>query len=254
MKNDGRRSWDEIWVEVRPWRLFARVGRDGPTQAPDVVLVHGMNMSSRYMIPTLLQLAPHYRVYAPDLPGYGRSSKPPQALAPHELADALADWMEAVGLSDAALVGNSYGCNIIAEFAQRHPDRITRAVLQGPTAGTQEGSLGARIRRMMKNSPYEPKSLALIMAGDYTAAGVRIARETLNHALTHPLEEKLPGVRVPTLVVRGARDTLVSQQWAERVTSLLPDGQLKVIPGAAHTLNYAAPLEFSRVIRPFLDA
>ena len=72
-----------------------------------MVLVHGLGVSSRYMLPTLALLAPRARVFAPDLPGFGHSTKPPHTLSLAELADSLADWMSATGLDRAVLLGNS---------------------------------------------------------------------------------------------------------------------------------------------------
>jgi 2-hydroxy-6-oxonona-2,4-dienedioate hydrolase len=247
------RGWEPLWLEADGFHLYTRVGTGSPAAAPAVVLVQGMVVSSRYMIPLLRQLAPYFRVYAPDLPGYGRSQKAPHALSPAELADVLVSWLEAAGLEQACFVGNSYGCNIIAELAVRHPQRVAKAVLQGPPVEADARNLFAQLLRLMKDSRFEPNSMSLIMARDYAAAGVRIAWETVRQVLNHPIEERLPEMRVPTMVVRGSRDAVISQRWAEEVTSLLPDGRLRVIPGAAHTLNYAMPLEFSRVIRPFLE-
>lgn len=62
----------------------------------------------------------------------------------------------------------------------------------------------------------------------------------------------LRGIRAPTLGVRGARDPIVPQRWAEEAARLLPRGRLVVIPGAAHSITFHAPLELTRVIRPFL--
>ena len=45
-----------------------------PANTPTVVLVHGLSVSSGYMVPTVLRLAPYYQVYAPDLPGFGKRS------------------------------------------------------------------------------------------------------------------------------------------------------------------------------------
>jgi pimeloyl-ACP methyl ester carboxylesterase len=76
---------------------------------------------------------------------------------------------------------------------------------------------------------------------------------TFRYALRDRIEARLPLVRVPTLVVRGSRDTIVPQRWAEEATRLLPHGRLVVIPGAAHTLVYKVPAELVRAIRPFLE-
>jgi 2-hydroxy-6-oxonona-2,4-dienedioate hydrolase len=100
-----------------------------------VVLVHGLIVSGRYMVPTAELLAAHYRVFVPDLPSFGKSEKPPRTLDVAGLSDSLAAWMGEVGLIRAALVGNPFGCQIIVELAVRHPERVERAVLQGSHDG-----------------------------------------------------------------------------------------------------------------------
>ena len=67
------------------------------------------------------------------------------------------------------------------------------------------------------------------------------------------VEEKLPRVRTPVLVVRGQCDPICQQHWAEEVIHRLPHGRLIVIPGVAHTLVYTSPLELARVTCPFVD-
>jgi pimeloyl-ACP methyl ester carboxylesterase len=97
-----------------------------------VVLVPGLVVSSYYMVPTLKRLAAYHPVYAPDLPGFGESEKPRRVLDVTGLCDSLAAWMREIGLERAALVGNSFGYQIIGDLAVRHPNRFERAVLQGP--------------------------------------------------------------------------------------------------------------------------
>ena len=69
-----------------------------PPTASTVVLVHGLSVSSGYMVPTAVRLAQYHHVYLPDLPGFGKSAKPSHILTIPELADALADWMQAMEL------------------------------------------------------------------------------------------------------------------------------------------------------------
>jgi 2-hydroxy-6-oxonona-2,4-dienedioate hydrolase len=89
----------------------------------------GTIISSRYMVPTAVELAPLCLVYAVDLPGYGDSVKPRAILGLSELADALAAWMDARRLGSAHLAANSFGCQVLAEFALRHVPRVDRLVL-----------------------------------------------------------------------------------------------------------------------------
>ena len=104
-----------------------------PSWFPAVVLVHGLGVSSRYMAPLARELSPFYRVFAVDLPGFGRSDTPPRRLGLVETAETLAAWMRTTGLRAATLVGNSYGCQIAVELAARRPRMVQRLVLVGPT-------------------------------------------------------------------------------------------------------------------------
>lgn len=223
-----------------------------PAGSPAVVLVHGLVVSSRYMIPTAEKLASYHEVYVPDLPGFGRSEKPPSVLDVAGLSDSLAAWMETAGLTSAVLVGNSVGCQVVAELALRHPGAVERAVLQGPTMDLEARTALRQAARLALDGTREPLSLLPIMLLDYVSAGLHRSVSTFRYALGDPIEEKLPRVRVPTLVVRGDRDPIVPQRWAERVARLLPKGRLVVVPGAAHTMNYAAPSELARVVREFV--
>ncbi|HZA20122.1 MAG TPA: alpha/beta hydrolase, partial [Actinomycetota bacterium] len=60
-------------------------------------------------------------------------------------------------------------------------------------------------------------------------------------------------IDVPVLIVRGGRDPIVSQGWAERLTSALPDGRLAVVPGAAHATNFNSADQVVRIVEEFLD-
>lgn len=107
--------------------IYARTNAPVATPAaPVIVLVHGMVISSSYMVPTAERLAPLSRVYAVGLPGYGKSYKPWPILRLPQLAEALAAWMNALALPRAHLVGNSFGCQILAEFALHYPQQSIR--------------------------------------------------------------------------------------------------------------------------------
>ncbi len=205
------------------------------------------------MAPTAERLAPYRRVFAPDLPGFGRSEKPPHVLDIPELSDTLAHWIGEVGLERAVLVGNSIGCQIIADLAVRHPERIEQAILQGPTMDPRGRTVLQQVGRFLLDMPREPLSFVPIELADFANAGTRRAWRTFRYALKDRIEEKLPYIQVPTLVVRGSRDPIVPQCWAEEVAELLPMGRLALIPGAAHTANYGWAAEFASIIQEFLD-
>lgn len=233
-------------------RMHARESEGRATGGPPVVLVHGLVVSGRYMVPLMEELARSHAVYVPDLPGFGRSEGHTRAPDVAGLADALAAWMRAVGLGGAALVGNSMGCQVIAWLALRHPGLVGRVVLQGPVVDPRARSMPRQIGRFLLDTPREPPSLIAIECLDLIRAGAGRSLRTFRHALEDSIEERLPRVRVPALVVHGSRDRISPRDWAEEVSRLLPDGRLVVLPGAAHAANYAAPKEFADAIRSFL--
>ena len=242
------------WALVEGLPMHARVSVDPvPAGSPTVVFVHGLLVSSRYAVPTALRLAPYFRTYVPDLPGYGKSVKPGHVLTVPELADALGAWMDAIGLGRVALVSNSFGCQVAADFTARYPERVERLVLAGPTTDPQRRTAHQQIGWWLLDVPLEPRSLYLVVVRDLLDAGPRRALRMFQHMLEDRIEEKLPHVPVPTLVVRGSRDTVVPQRWVEEATRLLPQGRLVVIRGAPHTLNYNAPRALVRVVRSFLQ-
>lgn len=233
--------------------IFFRCALASAAPSPAVVLVHGLGLSGRYMLPTARHLAPHVPVYVPDLPGFGGSSKPAKALDVPALADALAAWIRAMELAPAALLGNSFGCQVIADLGARHPDLVERAVLQGPTAPPEERSWSWQFVRWRQNQRFNPDSLAPITRGDYRKCGYRRLLQTFRYQLKDPIEQKLPRIPAPVLVVRGQRDPICRLPWAAEMTRRLPQGRLVEIPAVAHTLVYTAPEQLARITLQFLE-
>lgn len=252
-KSDSTSRLVSIWTRTEKFTIHAKCSSTLlPADAPTVVMVHGVGVSHRYLMPTAELLAAFCRVWAPDLPGFGLSSKPKEVLTLRELSDALAEWMGAADITSASLLGNSFGCQIIADFAVRHPILVDRAILQGPTVDPAARTVRQQLWRWFVNGRHEAPAQALVILRDYRDCGLRRVFRTFAYALEDHIEATLPHVRVPTLVVRGSRDVIVPQRWAEEATRLLPDGRLAIIPGGAHTLNYQKPAELTDVVRSFL--
>jgi pimeloyl-ACP methyl ester carboxylesterase len=241
-------------TSVRGVPVRAKVSPQARTACESLVLVHGLGLSHWYMMPTAEQLAEAgvANIYVPDLPGFGDSGHPRHVLDVTGLADALAEWMETVGIVRASLLGNSFACQIIIDLAARYPDRVHRCVLQGPTAPPNERTWFWQFVRWRQNNRYNPRSLGPISYADYHRAGYLRTLRTFQYSLDDRPEDKLPAVRAPTLVVRGRFDPICCALWAEAVTRGLPDGRLVVIPGVAHTLVFTAPEQLAAVTRQFL--
>ena len=233
-------------------RMHFYAGGAAPPAQPPVILIHGLVIASRYMLPTAHHLAPLCPVYAIDLPGYGRSDKPASSLTLPELADSVVEWMGALSIPRAHFAANSFGCQVLSHLAVRHPQRVDRLVFQGPTVDPAARTLLRQAGRIIRNSREESPRLGLLMAKDYWQAGIKRIVATIRMALEDRIEERLPLINAPALVMRGARDPLVPQAWADTVTRLLPHGRVVVLPRCGHTINYTSPAEFVGVMRPFL--
>jgi pimeloyl-ACP methyl ester carboxylesterase len=242
----------DLWIRVDGLRIYARASFAPDLSLLPVVLVHGYGMSSRYMVPIAKRLAAEGTVYAPDLPGHGRSEDPARTLSMSELADFLCAWMDAAAIEKAAFLGNSMGCQILAELAFRHPRRVDRLILVSPTVDPAARTFRRQLPRFLKTATAERASIVLVLGRDFLRTGLRRLRCEMVIAFEDRIEQKLPLISVPVLVIRGERDAIVPQAWAEEVARRLRAGELRVIPGKGHALNYSAADELMRIIQPFL--
>src|SRR5215212_9742941 len=133
-----------------------------------------------------------------------------------------------------------------------HDSPGPNTVLQGLTPEPGTRNAAQQIWRYIATNPFEQPPLGWITTADYMICDVRRFVRTFRYMLQDRIEEKLPKVQAPALVVRGTRDQIVSQRWAEQVTRLLSNAQLAIIPSAGHAINFSNPVEFKKVLIPFL--
>jgi pimeloyl-ACP methyl ester carboxylesterase len=236
------------WRTVDGRRMHERGG--GSAGAPPLVLVHGLGVSSRYLVPVAERLAERYRLYLPDLPGFGRSEAPPRVLDVPGLRRALSAWMDTAGLGRVPLLANSLGCQVVADLAVAEPERAEALVLVGPTVDPGARSLVRQAARLLATAPFEKLALDVLVVAEYGGRPLRTLR-TARAMVADRIEEKLPLVTAPVLVVRGRDDRICPQPWAEEVARLAR-GRLEVLPGG-HALNFTSPHELAAAAIPFLD-
>lgn len=241
-----------IWTTIDDCRCYARAftGQATLSRTP-IVLVHGFGMSSTYFIRVAQLLAPYFDVYAPDLPGHGNSDTPAQALDIQGLAESLLKWLAAMQLAHVCVVGNSMGCQIAVELAARHPDRVSRLVLIGPTLDNTARSLRRLLPKYLLGGIYEDPSLNSILAKDYWRMAGRLRNE-LRAMMLHHIEDKLPQLTMPVLFVRGEHDPIAPQRWLNELARITADSRVAVIPAAGHAAQYSAAAEFIPVLMRFL--
>ena len=199
---------------------------------PRWVLLHGLAVSHRYLMPTATALPGS--VFVPDLPGFGHSAKPRRVLTTEDHADVVAAWMDTAGITGAHLLGNSFGCQIAVELAVRRPDLAASLILVGPTVDPAAPTAIAQFRRWSRDLLHEdPRELPMIIA-DVRDAGPRRILRTLRHSVAHHIERRLPLVEAPILVLRGRHDPIAPTEWITEAASLARDGSTGEIPGAGH--------------------
>jgi 2-hydroxy-6-oxonona-2,4-dienedioate hydrolase len=182
------------------------------------------------------------------------SEEPAHVLDAEGHAEALRRWMVSADIDGAAVLGTSWGCQVAVELAILDPERVSALILSGPTFDPEARETRLQVRRWLRNALRESPLLAPHVARDLLDCGPWRIQRTVELALRELIEERLPQVGAPTLVVRGERDPIVSQRWAERVTELLPEGELQVIPKAGHALHFSAASELADLVRDFIPA
>ena len=245
----------------------------GPTDAPALVMLHGIGSNSTGFRNQFTGFNDGFRAIAWDAPGYGESNDfaadaPPAS----DYADALAALLDALLIQDCHLVGSSMGALIAVTFAARYPGRAKTLILSGPTTGRGAGSpiereaaVRGRIEEMDKLGPegLAERRAAFLLAPDAPPHVVRAAHDVM--ARTRPRgyaqaarmvagADILPEARrivTPTLICRGTEDKLGS--GAQPLQEAIRDSELQLFTGVGHLIKLEAPGPFNACIRNFIS-
>ena len=211
-----------------------------------LILLHGNGEDGSYFERQMDAFASRFRVIALDTRGHGRSPRGEAPFTIRQFADDLLAFMDGQGIERAHLLGFSDGGNIALVFALAHPERVGKLVLNGAN---------------LDGSGVKPSVQLPIVAG-YGAASlfarwsVRAHRkaEMLSLMVNDPniAPEELAELRVPTLVVAGARD-MIKKEHTRLIASSIPGARLAVVEGD-HFVAAGNPEEFNKVVRRFLES
>jgi pimeloyl-ACP methyl ester carboxylesterase len=243
----------ESWVSINENPVFFRESREPfPSGSKTLIHLHGMGMSGTYMAPAADGLAAEYRSYVPDLPGFGRSAKTGTPPTIEGLAQSTIDFMDALGIDKATLIGNSMGCMTIMEFVYRCPERIEAAILCSPGQPVYQ-PLARGIWQVARIPVREPIGLIPIVIHDYVRCGVRDGMRLYRSMVGYPTWSRFLRLSAPTLMVHGGKDPLLTRAKVNRQSALRGKIQVLTIPGAGHAMNYSHPGETAAAIRTFLQ-
>jgi pimeloyl-ACP methyl ester carboxylesterase len=247
-------GWQEQRVVVQGRPVFVRRGPEVPGSIP-IVHVHGFAVSGKYLLPTARALAHRATTLVPDLPGYGRSPAWGHALGISSLAWALLEVLDACGVQQAILVGNSMGGPVCLELAHSAPERVAGIVLASPAGGEHNQPLGRALVQLVRDARRERAHMARVVVPDYLHFGVINALQLFGELARFPSLERVLRTPVPTLAVIGRRDPLMPPPWRVREVARLapPHLTIAVLDGAAHAMNFSHPKELAVVIGSWLD-
>ncbi len=225
--------------------------------------------------PLIARLAKRHRVVAPSLPGFGDTPRPDGVTSVDDIAYLMLDLIEEMDLRDLIVVGISFGGWVAAELATKGSDRIASLVLidaVGVKFGDREtrditdifSTTAQQIPELFFADPA--KGAAVLHDLDFTklpeATALRFARnrESLTRygwapTLYNPkLKGRLHRIKVPTLLLWGAEDRIVSTDYGRNYAAAIPGARLAVIGDAGHYGYLEQPAAFADEIEAFLGA
>jgi pimeloyl-ACP methyl ester carboxylesterase len=222
----------------------------GPAGGQAVVLVHGLGGRCedwRNLAPWFSKAG--YRVYMPDLVGYGRSQKPADfSYSVTDEAAVVAGFMDALGLKQVDLGGWSMGGWIVQIVASTHPERVKRLILFDSAGLYEKPAWDTRLFTPATSAELEQLD-ALLMPRPPVVPGF-IARDILRNskrnawvvqrALATMLagrdttDNLLPQLKMPVLIEWGAEDLITPVGQGEKMHRLVPQSELDVVAGCGH--------------------
>lgn len=219
-----------------------------------ILLLHGLGCSWEAWKPAMACLAGRDvgpTVYVPDMPGYGHSPGPREALGIDELADWTVRLMDALGIERAHLAGNSMGCQVALALARRHPDRSGGIVLVGPTTGERRVPYWRYVVGLFLDGFREPFRYNAVLLKMYAQMGLRRYLATVRKMMVDEPLAHAGEVRSPVLILRGEHDQIVPDDVARQLAGALPGGRFVLVTDAAHALQFYQCTAFADLALPF---
>ncbi|WP_026535463.1 alpha/beta fold hydrolase [Arthrobacter sp. H14] len=215
---------------------------------PVYVLVHGIGASHRYFLPLARNLAANgSRVYVLDMPGFGSTPAPREALTITDFARLVLAALERVAAGPAIIVGHSMGGQVVVEMALQQPDAVTGLLLLGPTAEAGARTVRQQAWRLLRNGVAGTIRSQMVVTFDYLRCGPRWFRASLPAMLNYQIEQRIACVTVPVLIAAGERDPVAPGPWLEKLARSCPGARTAVVAGQPHAAMYTDPGAVSRL-------
>ena len=234
----------------------------GSANGSPIILVHGLGGRAEdwwNVAPVLAKAG--FRVYMPDLLGFGRSQQPANfSYSVRDQAAIVVAFMDALGIKQADVAGWSMGGWIVQLIAADHPDRVSRLIIIDsvglnikptwntnlfvPTSYQELAELDALL---MPNPPPIPPFVARDYLRIFRRNGWVIKRAIATMLTAHDVTDNLlPQLKMPVLIVWGTLDQIAPVNQAQTMHRLIPQSQILLIPGCGHMV----PLQCSAQMDP----
>jgi pimeloyl-ACP methyl ester carboxylesterase len=252
----------------------AELEYDVQGSGPTVVFLHAFPLGLFMWDAQAAALRASHQVVRFDARGFGGSPPGDSLLTMERIADDARDLLDHVGAGQAVVAGCSMGGYAAFAFARRHPDRLKGLVLLDTRAGadTEEArrgraALAEKVRKegaVAAADAFLPKLLGATTQAERPEIAARlrerilatsatgIANALLGLAARADSTAALREIRVPTLVLCGAEDTITPPSEAEKMSSGIAGSRLAVVPRAGHLANLEAPADVNRLLLEFL--
>ncbi|MBC8496820.1 MAG: alpha/beta hydrolase [Anaerolineales bacterium] len=242
----------------------------GAEENPPLILLHGYPSNSQLWRRCIPPLADHFRVYAPDLPGYGQSDKPLDVEYDLDYSvHFLLGFYDALGLEQAGLVVHDVGGMLGLGFAARHPERVTRFVVMDTAPyvewnfilraalGLARNSFSARFmltragfkwiaRRLLVHNPAAITDEVVDLYRDPWVENPD-SRRAFSHViglppvhLTEP-RQNLRRITAPTLILWAEKDVVFPTRIARQLQTDIAGSELITVPDCGHFLQEEQP-------------
>ena len=235
-------------------------------QGEPLLLLHGFGADKDNFTRVAKVLTPHYRVIAPDLPGFGESSAPVDgSYSITEQVERVHALVQALGLKSIHIGGSSMGGEIAALYAAKYPAETGSAWLLAPggVATAPASELAERIAKggsnpliagnadefaavfqfVMSDPPFVPRRILDVM-GRTAIAHHDLNTRIFTQIRSAPgLEEQVKGLAVPVHIVWGDRDRALHVGGAKILQGLMPNCTVLILPGVGHLPMLERPRE-----------
>jgi pimeloyl-ACP methyl ester carboxylesterase len=209
----------------------------GNESGKDIVLLHGWMQNIEMMDPIGRRLQDDFHITILDLPGFGKSPEPPYPFTVYEYYELLDEFLKKLKIKNPILIGHSFGGRIAMIYAATNP--TSKLILFGaPIRRTnKKANFKLKLLKIMKKIPvlnllegYVKKHIG---SRDYRNA-TPVMRKVLVNVINVNLQEYLPKIKVPTILIWGTNDEEVPLSEAKYMESVIPDCGLIVYDGCTH--------------------